>query len=79
VGERFPHYSIPAWGPHNLPYSAYHVIFPEGKEPGRDADHSPPSRVEVRERVELHLHGQFDGELYNVYGKGIHLAHDKSR
>jgi len=26
------------------------------KRPGREADQSPPSSAEVRERVELHLH-----------------------
>jgi hypothetical protein len=26
------------------------------KRPGREADHSPPSNAEVKERVELYLH-----------------------
>jgi hypothetical protein len=28
----------------------------EGKRPGREADHSPSSRAEVKECVELYLH-----------------------
>jgi hypothetical protein len=80
VRERFPYYSLPALGPTQPPLQwVPSLFFPEGKEPGRDADQSPPSRVEVRERVELNLHGMFDGELYNVYEKGIHLSQDKSR
>jgi hypothetical protein len=30
--------------------------FPGGKAAGREADHSPPSSVEVKEWVELYLH-----------------------
>ena len=34
-----------------------HRVFPEGKErPGHDADPSPPSSTEVKNRVELYLH-----------------------
>jgi hypothetical protein len=29
------------------------------KRPGREADHSPPSSTEVKERVELYLHPQY--------------------
>jgi hypothetical protein len=40
-------------GPPSLLYNGYRV-FPGGKErPGRDADHSLPSSVVVKERVEL--------------------------
>jgi hypothetical protein len=30
--------------------------FPGVKQPGREADHSPPSSAEVKECVELYLH-----------------------
>jgi len=30
--------------------------FPEEKGPGREANHSPPSSVEVKERLELYLY-----------------------
>jgi hypothetical protein len=30
--------------------------FPGVKRPGQEADHSPPSSAEVKERVELYLH-----------------------
>ena len=44
------------WGPLNLLYNGYRV-FPGGKErPGRDADSSPPSSAEVKNRVELYLY-----------------------
>ena len=44
------------WGPPSLLYSGYWV-FPEGKvRPGRDADPSPPSSAEVKNRVELYLY-----------------------
>jgi len=44
--------------------------FPGVKQPGRGADHPPPSSAEVKERVELYLSpplglcGRFQGELY---------------
>jgi len=31
------------------------VPFPEVKRPGRDADHLPPYRTEVKETVQLHI------------------------
>ena len=44
------------WCPHNLLYIVYRV-FPGGKvRPGRDADPSPPSSAEVKNRVELYLY-----------------------
>jgi hypothetical protein len=30
--------------------------FPGAKQPGREADHSPPSSAQVKECVELYLH-----------------------
>jgi hypothetical protein len=32
------------------------VLYLGGKRPGRETDHSPPSRAEVKECVELYLH-----------------------
>jgi hypothetical protein len=44
------------WGPPSLLYNGYRV-FPGGKvRPGRDADLSPPSSAEVKNRVELYLY-----------------------
>ena len=44
------------WGPPRLIYNGYRV-FPGGvKRPGRGVDHPPPSRAEVKERVELFLY-----------------------
>jgi len=44
------------WGPPSLLYNGYRV-FPGGKvRPGRDADPSPHSSAEVKNRVELYLY-----------------------
>jgi len=44
------------WGQPSLLYNGYRV-FPGGKvRPGRDADPSPPSSAEVKNRVELYLY-----------------------
>jgi hypothetical protein len=44
------------WGPPSLLHNGYRV-FPGGKvRPGRDADPSPPSSAEVKNRVELYLY-----------------------
>jgi hypothetical protein len=44
------------WGTPILQYNGYRV-FPRGKvRPGRDADPSPPSSAEVKNRVELYLY-----------------------
>ena len=44
------------WGPPSLLYNGY-LVFPGGKvRPGRDADLSPPSSAEVKNRVELYLY-----------------------
>ena len=52
------------WGPPILLYDGYRVSFTRVKRPGRGANHPPPSSPEVKDRVELHLHGLFYGELY---------------
>jgi hypothetical protein len=56
-GARFSAPARPApWGPPSLLYNGYRV-FPGGKvRPGRDADPSPPSSVEVKNRVELYFY-----------------------
>ena len=44
------------WGPPSLQYNVYPVI-PGGKVwPGRDADPSPTSSAEIKNRVELYLY-----------------------
>jgi hypothetical protein len=44
------------WGPTSLLYKGYRRSFPGGKaRQGRDADHSPPSSVEVKSEKELYL------------------------
>ena len=57
-GREFLHLSRPALRPTQPPvqYNGYRV-FPGGKErQGRDADPSPPSSAEVKNRVELYLY-----------------------
>jgi hypothetical protein len=45
------------WGSRSLLSNGYQRLFPWGvKEPGREADHSPPSSGEAKECVELYLH-----------------------
>ena len=55
-GEIFRTSPDRAWGPPSLLYNGYRV-FPGGKMlPECDADPSPPSSVEVKNRVELYLY-----------------------
>jgi hypothetical protein len=42
------------WSPSNLLCSGYWVSSPGVKRPGCGVNHTPPSRAEVKERVELH-------------------------
>jgi hypothetical protein len=44
------------WGPPSLLYSGYRVFTGRKVWPGRDADPSPPSSAEVKNRVELYLY-----------------------
>jgi len=55
-GEIFRTSPARPWGPPSLLYNGYRV-FPGGKVlPGRDADPSPTSSAEVKNRVELYLY-----------------------
>jgi hypothetical protein len=55
-GEVFRIYPDRLRGPPSLLYNGYRV-FPGGKvRPGRDADPSPPSSVEVKNGIELYLY-----------------------
>jgi hypothetical protein len=58
-GRDFPHPSRPSLGPPSLLYNGYRVSFPGVKRMGRGVDHPPPSRAEVRERVELYFYYSF--------------------
>jgi len=44
------------WGPPSLLYNGYRVFLGGKVLPGRDADPSPPSSAEVKNRVELYLY-----------------------
>jgi len=55
-GEIFRTCQDRPWGPLSLLYNGYRV-FPGGKvQPGRNADTSPPSTAEVKNRLELYLY-----------------------
>ena len=56
VGAFFPHLSRPALRPTQALYSGYRVFPGDKVLPGRDADPSPPSIAEVKNRVELYLY-----------------------
>jgi len=51
-GEIFRTHADWPWGPPSLLYNGYRV-FPGGKAAGYSVDHPPPSRTNVKERVEL--------------------------
>ena len=44
------------WGPPSLLYIGYRVSFPRLNWAGRGVYHTPPSRAEFKERVELYLY-----------------------
>ena len=48
----FPHPSRPSLGPTQPPIQWVTGSFPGEKQPGRGLDRPPPSRTEVKERVE---------------------------
>ena len=56
-GRDFPHPSTSALRPTQSPVQMVPALFPGVKRPGRDVDHPPSSSAEVKERVELCLHG----------------------
>ena len=66
-GRDFPHPSRPALWFTQPPIHGHQVSFPGVKRLGCDVDHPPPSRVEVKERVELYLYSP-SGPLWPVIG-----------
>jgi hypothetical protein len=62
-GRDFPHLSRPASDAHPASYTMGTGSFAGVKRPGRDADHPPPSSVEIERRASLSLRGPFLGEL----------------
>ena len=54
-GRDFPHPSRPALGPTQPPTQWLPGVTAEVKRPGSGVDHPPPSRAEVKERVELYI------------------------
>jgi hypothetical protein len=66
-GRDFPHPSRPALGTTQPPIQWVRGLFPEVKRPGRGVDHPPPSRAEVKERVELYLYS-LSGNSWPVLG-----------
>ena len=42
--------------PPSLLYNDYHISFLDVKRPGRSVDYQPPSRAEVREKVQLYIY-----------------------
>ena len=59
-----------SWGPPSLLYNGYRVYFPGVKRPGRGVNHSPPSSVEVKERVVLYLYSP-SGPSCLVLGRNL--------
>ena len=55
AGEVFCTRPDQPWGPLSILYNGYRVPFPGVKRPGGGANHPPPSRTEVKERVKLYL------------------------
>ena len=67
----FPHLSRPALRPNQPPVNGYRV-FPGVKvRPERDADPSPPSSTEVKNRVELYLYCPY-GPSEPMIGWNLH-------
>jgi hypothetical protein len=55
-GEIFRNCPDRPWGPPSFLYNGYRVFAGGKKQPGRDADPSPPCSAVCHERVELHLY-----------------------
>jgi hypothetical protein len=52
----FPHLFRPAVGPTQRSVQWVPGLSIQGKAAGRDVDHSPPPRAQVKERAELYLY-----------------------
>ena len=66
----FPHQSKPALGPTQPPIKWVPSLFPRRKGPVRGVNHPPPSRAEVKERVELFLYSP-SGPSQSVKGRTL--------
>jgi hypothetical protein len=74
----FPHCPDWPWGPPSLLYNGYRV-FPGGKvRPGRDADPSPLSSAEVKNREELHLYSPPSAFVANDRVKHTYVPHNQT-
>ena len=58
-GRDFPHPSGPALGPTHPPIQWVPGLSSGVKQPGRGVDHPPPSRTELKERVEVYICSPF--------------------
>jgi hypothetical protein len=59
------------WSPHGLLSNGYQGLFLWGaKQPGREADLSPPSSAEVKECVELYLYSLQNAFMASCSVKG---------
>ena len=58
-------------GAHPASYAMGTVSFPEVKRPGRGVGHQPPSKAEVKERVELNIYFP-SGPSWPVLGQTYH-------
>jgi len=67
VRARFSAHVQTGPGAHSASYTMGTASFPGLKQPGRGINHPPPSRAEVKERVDLYLYSAF-GPSWPVIG-----------